>query len=298
MMEQRVIPAEFPFESHYSEVKGAKIHYIDEGEGDPIVFLHGMPACNYLWRNIIPSMSKRARCIAPDLIGMGKSDKPDIAYTIFDHIDYISEFVDSLKLKNITFVLHGWGSIIGFDYAMAAKNKNKIRGVAFYESHVRPVTSWDMLSLPVQQLAAMLIDPKSAKRSIMKDNYMIEKLLQRGVLRKLSDAEMQYYSAPFQTEESRKVLWQYLQDLPLGSGPADVVELIARYSTALQKSKLPKLMFYTIPGYITTIDTVTWCRDHLQNLSLIDLGEALHFIQETNPEMFAQEFEKWYKSLP
>ena len=165
MMDQNVISAEFPFAPLYQEVKGAKIHYIDEGKGDPIVFLHGMPACNYLWRNIIPGMAKRARCIAPDLIGMGKSDKPDIAYTIFDHIDYISDFIDSLNLSDITLVLHGWGSIIGFDYAM--KNQDKVKGIVFYEAHVRPVTSWDMLSLPVQQLAAMLVDPKSAKKSIM-----------------------------------------------------------------------------------------------------------------------------------
>ncbi len=123
-MKKRKITADFLFKSKFMKVKNSRIHYIDVGEGDPIVFLHGVPTSNYIWRNIIPHLSSHARCIAPDLIGMGKSGKPEIDYTVFDHIDYIEDFIDSLNLKNITLVLHGLGSLIGLHYA--SKNKTNI----------------------------------------------------------------------------------------------------------------------------------------------------------------------------
>ena len=294
MIETYPISAKFPYQSKFLDVKNSKIHYIDEGEGDPIIFLHGVPVCNYLWRNIIPELSDKARCIAPDLIGMGKSGKPDIDYRIFDHIDYITEFIDQLKLDNITFVLHGWGSVVGFHYAM--QNREKLKALAFYESHVRPVVDWNMLSLPVQQFA-MLLHSKANYKSIINGNYFIRKMLPRGVLRKLTDDEIAYYAEPYQTPESRKPLWQYTQDLPLGDGPDDVVELIRDYSKKLQHSKVPKLILYAVPGFITPINTVKWVRDHLPNVELCDLGEGLHFAQETDPIKFREAISNWYCGL-
>ena len=111
---RKEISAEFPFESKYLEVKGSKIHYIEEGEGDPILFLHGNPTSNYLWRNIIPHLASQGRCIAPDLIGMGKSGKPDIDYGFHDTYEYLDAFIKKLGLKNVTLVLHDWGSGISF----------------------------------------------------------------------------------------------------------------------------------------------------------------------------------------
>src|SRR5438105_5252802 len=108
---QPTISPAFPYQSRYAEVYGSKLHYVEEGSGDPIVFLHGVPTSSYLWRNIIPHLSSHARCIALDLIGFGKSDKPDIDYTVFDHIHYLEGFIQSLNLRDITFVLHGWGSV-------------------------------------------------------------------------------------------------------------------------------------------------------------------------------------------
>ena len=156
------------------EIKGSKIHYLEQGKGDPVIFLHGMPTSSYLWRNIIPALSDKAWCIAPDLVGMGKSDKPDIDYRIFDHIAYINDFIAALKLKNITFVLHGWGSVVGFDYAY--RHENNVKGLAFFESHVRPMTEWNMLSLPVQQLASLLKRPGASYRAVVKQNYLVKKL--------------------------------------------------------------------------------------------------------------------------
>lgn len=289
------ISAKFPFESKFVEVNGSKIHYVDEGEGDVMLFLHGIPTSNYLWRNIIPQLSKNVRCIAPDLIGMGKSDKPDIKYSIFDHIKYIEGFIKALKLKNITLVMHGWGSVIGFHYAM--EHPENIRALVFYESHVRATVRWDMLSLPVQQFASLFSDEETTYQEVMKNNFFINTALPTGILRDLKDEEFARYREPFETEESRKPLLQYIRELPVGNGPDDVVEMMRDYSEKLKHSNIPKLMFYAVPGFITTIDTVKWAIDNLPNLEVRDLGEALHFVQETNPKLFSDELMDWYSTL-
>src|SRR3990167_2209454 len=182
------------FASHFASIDGAKIHYYDEGSGDPILFLHGVPTSAYVWRNIIPTLTPFGRCIAPDLIGMGKSDKPNIAYRIFDHIHYIDQFIEKLNLKNITLVMHGWGSVIGFDYAR--RHENNIKSLVFYESHLQPVTNASQLSLPVQQLASLLNRPGASYRAVVNQNYLIDRLLQTTVMRKLTDEEMAHYREP------------------------------------------------------------------------------------------------------
>ncbi len=279
----------------FIKVKGSKIHYLEQGEGDPILFLHGMPTSSYLWRNIIPKLSDQARCIAPDLIGMGQSDKPDIDYRVFDHIQYMDGFIEALGLKNITMVLHGWGSVIGFDYAM--RNELNVKALAFFESQIRPATDWNMLSLPVQQFSSLLRRPGASYRAIVKQNYLVNRLLSSGVVRELSAEILANYKAPFPTPETRKPLWQYIQDLPLGDGPKDVVDLMSRYSDWLLKTPLPKLMLYAVPGFITTIATVQWAKDHMANLTLECLDNVLHFAQESMPELFAEKLRKWYVSL-
>lgn len=295
MTSDQSISSDFPFESRYMDIDGEKIHYVDEGEGQPVVFLHGMPTSNYLWRNIIPNMSKTHRCIAPDLIGMGKSSKPDIEYRIFDHIRFIEKFLDKLNLDNIIFVLHGWGSVIGFDYAM--RHQDKIKGLAFYEAHVRPILDWDLLSLPVQQFASLLDDEEASHHAVVDENYMVEKLLPQSILRQLEPEEMAYYRKPFEDPNSRKPMWSYIQDLPLGEGRSDVVDLIGNYSEALKKSNIPKLLLFAIPGFITPVATIKWCHDNLSELSIVDLGEALHFVQETNPQAFSRALNDWSDAL-
>lgn len=118
--------------SHFIDVHGAKMHYLESGAGRPILFLHGIPTSSYLWRNVIPQLSSLGRCIAPDLIGFGQSARPNIPYTVFDHIKYIEGFIEALNLKRITLVMHGWGSVIGLDYAM--RHEKNCRGLVFYEA--------------------------------------------------------------------------------------------------------------------------------------------------------------------
>jgi len=278
--------------SQFVDIDGVKLHYLEAGSGPVMLFLHGMPTSSYLWRNIIPVLSDKARCIAPDFVGMGKSDKPDIAYTVFDHIHYIEKLIEKLELKNITLVMHGWGSVVGFD--IASRNEANIHALAFYEAHVRPSTEWDMLSLPVQQLATLLHRREASYRAIVEQNYLIRRLLPSSVLRTLTAEEMQRYEEPFLTPEDRKPLWQFIQELPLGHQEGEIVELISRYNEWLRKTKLQKLMFYAIPGFITTMESVRWSRENLPKLTLVELQNALHMAQETMPEFFAKELRAWF----
>jgi len=292
-MKQQRVSAQCKIPSHQINVDGAKIHYLDEGTGHPILFLHGMPTSSYLWRNVIPHLTEKARCIAPDLVGMGRSGKPDIAYTVYDHIHYIEQFIDELGLSDFTMTLHGWGSVIGFD--IASRREQDINGLAFYEAHIRPTTEWDMLSLPVQQLASLLDKPQASYRAIVEQNYLVRKLLPSGVLRTLTAKEINTYDEPFKTVKDRKLLWQYIQELPLGKVKTEIVDLIEQYSQWLQKTKLPKLMMYAVPGFITTMDTVAWAKQHLPSLTLVELQNALHFAQESMPDVFAAELKRWYQ---
>lgn len=282
-------------QSQWLTIDHSKIHYVESGEGDPILFLHGMPTSSYLWRNIIPHFNNSTRCIAPDLIGMGQSDKPDIAYTLADHIHYIEHFIEQLDLRDITLVVHGWGSAIGFD--IAARHPERFKALAFFESHVRPTLDWDRLSLPVQQLAAMLTTPEKAHHAVVEDNFMLEVLLPNGVVTELEPEVMQAYAKPFKTAKDRQVFWQYLMDLPLGVDDGDVVKRMSAYSDWLQQTTLPKLMLYAVPGFITTIDTVNWAKNNLSNLSLECLDDVMHFAQESAPHLFAVTLKQWYKKL-
>jgi haloalkane dehalogenase len=273
------------------EVKGSKIHYIDEGKGDPILFLHGIPTSSYLWRNVIPGLSHLGRCIAPDLIGMGDSDKPDIDYTVFDHIAYIDAFIEKLGLKNITIVMHGWGSLIGFDYAM--RYSKNVKGLVFLEAHIRPAVEKEMVSLPVQERSTLLHLDESMRDLILNTPYYVEKSLPMGTMKKLPDAILSAYKKPFEQKGSGKPVWQYLQDLPLGDKKTKVLELIANYSKKLERSDIPKLMLYAMPGFNVSIETVMWAQEHFPNLTVVEIEDTLHYAMESEPEQIAEAIGEW-----
>lgn len=276
----------------FVEIDGSKMHYIEAGEGDPILFLHGIPASSYSWRNVIPHLAPLGRCIAPDLIGMGQSDKPNIAYSLEDHIRYIEKFIETLNLKRITLVMHGWGSVIGFDYAM--RHENNCKGLVFYEAFLRSINDSEM-SLPYQeQLLSHQPEPDEIY-AVMDGVSFVDKTIPQYVMRDLSDDEMNHYRQPFLNSNANKSLWQYLKELPNGKNNID--KFIADYTKKLVKSKLPKLMLYSIPGFITTIATVIWAKEHLPNLEISDIGEELHLAQESCPEVFGETISVWLQGV-
>lgn len=288
------IPSAYPFNTKTIDILDSTISYIDEGEGDPVIFLHGLPAWNYTWRNIIPTIAQKARCIAPDLIGSGRSGKPNIEYSVFDHINYIELFINAINLKKVTLVMHAWGSVIGLDYAR--RNEDNVKALAFCEAHLRPVTDWDSVSLPIQELASIIHSGDNGYDAVMNKQYYINTVLPNTILRRLSEEELDFYREPFKQPGSAKPLWQYCQEFPLGT-VTEVTKLIAAYSEWLQHTPLPKILMYSIPGYLTTIDTIQWARDTLPHIKLVDVGDGLHYPQEENPHVFSEELSLWLDEI-
>jgi haloalkane dehalogenase len=289
------ISADFPFKSNYVEVHGSRIHYVDEGEGDPILFLHGNPTSSYLWRNIIPHLSSLGRCIAPDLIGMGKSDKPNIKYGFFDQVKYIQGFIEELDLDNITLVIHDWGSAIGFHYAM--RHESKIKGIAFMEAQIKPM-KWEDWPKGYEICFRYLFRNSVIGWiliSVM--NTFLTLILPQLILRKLSSEEKDHYKSPYKTIKSRKAVRQFPRDIPMDGEPKDVHEAYSNYNQKLQQSELPKLLIYATPGSLITSKDVDWCKENLKNLKTVEFGEGLHYIQEDNPHLIGAELAKWYQEL-
>ncbi len=187
------ISPDFPFRSRYVEVLGSKLHYVEEGEGDPILFLHGNPTSAYLWRNVMPHLAGQGRVIALDLIGMGKSAKPDLDYTFQDHARYVEGFIGALELKNITLVIHDWGSALGFDYA--SRHPDNVIGIAFMEAMLPPALPRNFL--PKEgSFFYNLRHPEIGPKLVLEENFFVEKALPGAVWRGLTEAEMAITGPP------------------------------------------------------------------------------------------------------
>ncbi|NDJ76416.1 MAG: haloalkane dehalogenase [Chloroflexi bacterium] len=288
------ISSEFPFESQYVEVHGSRMHYVETGSGDPILFLHGNPTSSYLWRNVIPHVAPHGRCIAPDLIGMGQSDKPDLAYRFADHARYIEGFVEEMQLQNITLVLHDWGSGLGFYYAH--RHPENIKALVFMEAIVRPF-SWSQVPTQFRLAFRMMRTPGVGWFLVNVLNMFVNGMLPGAVVRKLDRATLQHYRAPFPTITSRKPVLQWPREVPFDGLPADTNQIISAYSQWLTETELPKLFFYATPGAVITQDTREWCLKHMPRVTAVDLGKGLHFVQEDHPDTIGTEIATWYAAL-
>ena len=288
------ISAEFPFESHYVDVEGSRMHYVEEGAGDPILFLHGNPTSSYLWRNIIPHLSSQGRCIAPDLIGFGKSDKPDIGYRFFDHVRYVDGFIERLGLKNITFVIHDWGSALGFDYAM--RNQGNVKGLAFMEAILATAT-WEQFPKDFKTGFRLFRTPGVGWIMIVAMNAFLKRVLPEAIVRDLTDEELVRYMEPFPTWRSRKPIRRMPQDIPIDGRPADVAEAVESYSRRLQQSELPKLLLTADPGGLISPARAAWAGSHLRNLEIVNIGPGIHYLQEDNPHLIGREIAAWREGL-
>jgi haloalkane dehalogenase len=284
------ISAKFPFESHFVEVLGSQIHYIDEGEGDPILFLHGNPTSSYLWRNIIPYVKTYGRAIAVDLIGMGRSDKPDIDYRFVDYAKYLQAFIEKLDLRNITLVIHDWGSALGFNYAM--QHEDNVKGIAFMEALLMPII-WNELPQHFREFFEKFRSPQVGHDLIVNKNFFVEQLLPGAILRKLTEEEMYQYREPFKAVESRKLIWAFFNEIPIDGTPADVHQVVTDYNRWLQQTELPKILLYANPGYIMNESAVDWSKTYLKNLETVDLGQGMHFLQEDHPKAIGKALARW-----
>ena len=295
-----------PVQSRSVEVFGSKMHYVDAGDGPPVLFLHGNPTSSYLWRNVIPCLLPRARCLCPDLIGMGQSDKPDIEYRFADHARYLEEFIRKLRLEGIILVLHDWGGPLGFDYAM--RQERNVKGISFMECLLRPYPTWD--DFPARGSGPEFDQLRNLFRKfrlggvggegwqlIVDQNVFVENVIPQVAGRPLTEEEMDHYREPFRAPASRKPIWRLANELPIARQPLDVHRRAAEFSRKLQHSRLPKLLFYGTPGAVLREPHVQWARDNLSNLEVIACGPGIHLLPETSPSLIGGELARWVQEI-
>ncbi|MBT5756901.1 MAG: haloalkane dehalogenase [Acidimicrobiaceae bacterium] len=276
----------------YRTVNGKQMAYHDVGTGDPVVFLHGNPTSSYLWRDIIPHVSGQARCIAPDLIGQGDSDKLDDtgpgSYTFVEHREYLDGLLDQLDLgDNITFVIHDWGSALGFDWAN--RHRDRVAGIVYMEAIVRPVT-WDEWPDGATDIFQAMRS-EAGEEMVITKNLFVEAILPASIIRKLSDEEMNEYRRAFVEPEHRRPTLTWPRQIPLQGEPADVVEIVQSYADWLSTSELPKLFINAEPGTILTGAQRDFCRTWPNQTETTVAG--IHFIQEDSADEIGEAIAGW-----
>ena len=292
-----MISAEERYAKRSISVKGLAMACVDEGAGAPIVFLHGNPTSSYLWRNIIPHLAGQGRCIAPDLLGMGDSQKlpqsgPE-SYTFAQHREYLDLLLDELQLgSEVTLVVHDWGSALGFDWAN--RHRERVKGIAYMEALVAPVT-WAQWPKPMRQLFQAFRSP-AGEKLVLEQNIFVEQVLPQSVLRGLSEAEMAVYRRPFaEAGESRRPTLTWPRQIPIEGEPAEVVRIVSDYSAWLSQSPLPKLFVNAKPGAILRGELRELCRSWPNTTEVTVPGT--HFIQEDSPEEIGRAISEWLRGI-
>jgi haloalkane dehalogenase len=263
-------------------VEDSEMSYVDTGGEGPIaVFLHGNPTSSYLWRNVIKEVAPLARCLAPDLIGMGDSGESSSGYRFVDHRRYLDAWFDAVVGDEPVFlVIHDWGSGLGFHWAH--RHPDQVRGIAYMEAIVRPLASWDDWAEDARKIFRAMRSP-AGEEIILQKNVFIERILPSSIMRPLSDEEMGRYRARYtEPGESRRPTLTWPRQIPIGGEPEDVHEIAAAYSSWLTASKtLPKLFVNAEPGSILIGPQRDFARG-LPNQEEITV-KGLHFIQEDSP---------------
>lgn len=287
------ISAEFPYESRFIDVKGSRMHYVEEGAGRPILLVHGNPTSSYLWRNIIPHLKNEGRVIAVDLIGMGKSDKPELDYVFADHVEYLSGFVQAMGLTDVTLVLHDWGGGVGTDYAV--RNLKNVRGIVYMEAVMKPM-SWEAANAAEKYLFGRLRDPEDGHQIAAVDNFFVEKMLPMMSGREFSAEEMRAYREPFPTVASRKPVAQWPREIPfIEEGPERNVTRMGENYERLQAAATPLLLLYAKPGVIVKDAFLEELKSDLPRMETVFVGSGLHYIQEAQPTKIGTEIAAWLR---
>jgi haloalkane dehalogenase len=292
-----MISAEERFTKKKIEISGRMMAYVDEGAGDPIVLLHGNPTSSYLWRNIIPYLTDLGRCIAPDLIGMGDSDKLESrgpqSYRLVEHHQYIDALLETLEIhQDIVLVLHDWGSALGFDWAK--RHREAVQGIAYMEAIVQPLT-WEDWPQQSRAFFKALRSPDGEKM-ILEKNLFIETVLPKSVLRNLTEAEMTVYRRPFRNPgEDRRPTLSWPREIPINGEPKDVVEIVKSYGKWLESADVPKLFINADPGTILVGSPREYCRSWPNQEEVTVKG--WHFVQEDSPDEIGTAIRNFIKRL-
>jgi len=272
---------------------------VEVGKGDPIVLLHGNPTSSYLWRNVLPHLQPRGRCIAPDLIGMGDSDKlPDSgpgSYRFVEHRRYLDALLEALDVRvQVTLVVHDWGSALGFDWAN--RHRDAVKAIAYIEAIVQPQgwEHWDQLNMrPVLKA----LRSEAGEAMVLQDNFFIEQILPKAILRPLSVEEMAQYRRPFaEPGEGRRPTLTWPRQIPIEGDPADVTAIAAAYADWLATSSVPKLFVKAEPGLLIAGGTNLDFARRLPAQTEVTVA-GLHFVQEDSPHEIGRAIAGWMRTL-
>lgn len=279
-------------------INNKNIAYVESGSGDPIIFLHGNPTSSYLWRNITPHLESQGRCICIDLIGMGDSDKLDNpdenSYQFEEHYHYVNAAIESLTNgENITFVIHDWGSALGFNWCY--HNPDSVKGIAYMEAIVKEMTWEDWRDEAKGIFQGFRSD--AGESLVLEKNYFVERVLPGSIIRRLRDEEIEEYRRPFLNPgEDRRPTLSWPREIPIEGQPANVCEIVNQYAEWMQTNDIPKLFINAEPGAITTGRIRDFCRSWKNQTEVTVKG--IHFIQEDSPDDIGKAISTWYKNIP
>ena len=293
-----MISANMPYTKSFKTINGKSIAFVDVGEGDPIVLLHGNPTSSYLWRNVIPHLQGMGRVIAPDLIGQGDSDKLPASdgsdrYSFQVAYDYLAGLLDELGAnQNVTLVIHDWGSALGFYWAQ--QHSAAVKGIAYMEGIVCPV-GWEDWPESARGIFKGFRSDKG-EDLILQRNMFVEAVLPSSVIRKLGAEEMEHYRRAFSTPDDRQPTLNWPRQIPIDGEPEHMVKLVDSYGQwMLENTSLPKLFINATPGSILTGKAREFCRTWPNQREVTVAGT--HFIQEDSPDEIGSAVAEWLNSL-
>ncbi len=292
-----MISSDERYTKKFAEVNGARMAYVEAGTGDPIIFLHGNPTSSYLWRNVMPHVEALGRCVAPDLIGMGDSDKlansgPE-SYRLAEHQSYLDRLLDVLGVsQNVIMVVHDWGGPLGFGWLR--RHAEAAKGVAFMETIVAPM-NWDGWPEKARQVFQGFRSP-AGENMVLEKNVFVERVLPGSIIRDLGEAEMAVYRRPFtEPGEARRPTLTWPRQIPIEGEPADVVATVRANSAFLKANEMPKLFVNARPGAILQGPLADHCRAW-PNTSEVTIAGS-HFIQEDSPDEIGAALAEWIRGL-
>ena len=279
-----------------TSVLDSTMHHEETGSGAPVVFLHGNPGSSHLWRGVMAEVDLPARLLAPDLIGMGRSGKPAVPYRFADHARYLDAWFEALGLDEVVLVGHDWGGALAFDWA--ARHPGRVRGIAFFETIVRPM-SWSELGEAPRARAEAMRGPQG-EALVLDQNLFLESAFTGGVLTPLNEGDLQVYRAPYPTRESRRPILEWARSLPLDGEPADVAHRVGQYGTWLATSDdVPKLLltFDSSPTLLIGPELAAWCAANIAALETHHCGPAGHHAPEDQPAAIAAAITAWARPV-
>ena len=276
---------------HRIQVLDSHISYREAGTGSPIVFLHGNPTSSYVWRNVIPQLADRGRCLAPDLIGMGESGKPEVDYRFADHARYLEAWFDALGLRDVVLVGYDWGGVLALDWAR--RHPDRVRGVVVFETFLRPM-HWSDWPPQGEQFFRALRTPGVGEKLVLEQNEFLARSLANGVQRGLAESDRAVYYAPYPDAASRRPVLQWPREIPIDGAPADVAAVIERNGAWLASPSAKPALWLTFGDTgLSSTKIVEWVRGALPALEIIPLGRAGHHAPEDAPEEISRALRSW-----